>query len=185
MVIMEIQKKIIAPEEELKESHRRLGMKYLSFLRNREGRFDYLIELLQSSVENGEFTLDDIGTTKEELKELWTNGCKGMAREELSLLREGTSDYDIILRNLRRQAQQADFDLEEIGTSEQELEELRIKCSKILAQKYLKFLRLGVMDPEFYMSYLEVGVQRGDFTLKDIKTSEEELEKLRHPPAWM
>ena len=180
MVIMEIQKKIISLEDEQREIQRRIAMKYLGFLREGTPSFDYLIMLLQSGVQNQEYTLKDIGTTKEELKDFWVNGCKKIALEELSLLREGTSDYDIILRNLRRQAQQADFALEEIGTSEQELEELRIRCARSLAHRYLELLRLEIPEPEFYFKFLNLGVENGDFTLGDIGTTEEELEELRH-----
>lgn len=178
---MEVQKKIIPPNEEVMKFQKRIAMVYLEYFRGSAAMSPkYLIELLQSGVQNGEFTLEDVGTSEEELREFQINDCKRVAQEELAVLREGTEDYSIILRNIQVQVQKGGFTLEDIGTSEQELEELRVKCSRILAQKYLESLRLGVIDPELYIDYLETGVQRGRFTLKEMETNEEELENLRY-----
>jgi len=47
------------------------------------------------------------------------------------------------------------------------------------AQKWLEYLRSGTDYYESFLEYLRREVQKGGLTLKDIGTSEEELEKLR------
>ncbi|MDD4062374.1 MAG: hypothetical protein PHV25_01145 [Candidatus Pacebacteria bacterium] len=176
---MEIQKKIISLEDEQREIQRRTAIEHLDILRNKTINFTFITKI-RVGVQEGDFTLRDIGTTEEELEQFWVNGCKISARECLNILRQGTEYYDINLRYLRSDVEDGKFSLGDIETTEEELEELRIRCARSLAHRYLELLRLEIPEPEFYFKFLNLGVENGDFTLGDIGTTEEELEELRH-----
>ena len=104
---------------------------------------------------------------------------KGEARRALKYLRSGTDQYEGVLKHLREEVQRGGLTLKDIGTSEEELERLRVEGCKTSAQNTLKYLRSGTDQYEDSLKRLRKEVQKGGLTLKDIGTSEEELERLR------
>jgi len=104
---------------------------------------------------------------------------KVQAQKWLEHLRSGTDQYESFLKYLHEEVQKGGFTLKDIGTSEEELEQLRVKGCKTSAQKWLEYLRSGADQYDSFLKYLREEVQKGGLTLKDIGTSKEELEKLR------
>ena len=104
---------------------------------------------------------------------------KVTAEKFLGFLRGGDEKCESSLRNLREELQRDGFSLADIGTSEEELEELMVKGSKIDAQKWLGHLREGDDQYKSWLVYLRTAVERGGFALVDIGTDEQELETLR------
>lgn len=122
-------------------------------------------------------TLADYNTSEDELEELRILGCKKNAEEWLGILRNGSPDHQSFAKYLRQDAQEGGFTLEEIGTSEDELEKLRILGCKMSAESWLRILRRGHEGNanKSYMRYLRQDIQEGGLTLEDIGTSEDEL----------
>ena len=159
--------------------HKKEAQKWLESLRSGTIHYDGALWSLRRDVLGGGLTLEDIGTSEKELEELRVKGCKNLAQELLESLRSGIDRYESFLKCLRKEVQKGGLTLEDIGTSEEELEELRVKNCKALAQECLDFLRSGADNYESFLEYLRKEVQKGGFTLEDIGTSEEELEELR------
>jgi len=101
------------------------------------------------------------------------------ARRYLDYLRKGSDQYDTYIRYVREEVRKGGFTLEDIGTSEEELEELRVMGCKVSARKYLDYLRKGSDQYDTYIRYVREEVRKGGFTLEDIGTSEEELESFK------
>jgi len=101
---------------------------------------------------------------------------KSRAMLLLKNLRNGTvpfSRYEVVLRYIRLYLK----DGEDIGTSEEELKVFRIKGCKIAAESWLDLLRRGSSkNPERCILYLRNNMKRGELTLENIGTSEEELQ---------
>jgi hypothetical protein len=98
---------------------------WLDFLRNGSTQYDLLIEYVRQEALKGNFSLADIGTSEEELEELRVKGCMTVAQESLGFLRNGTSQYDLFIEYVRKEARKGNFSLADIGTSEEELASFR------------------------------------------------------------
>ncbi len=124
-------------------------------------------------------TLEDYNTSEEELEKLRILGCKKNAEKWLEYLRRGSSEHQSFAKYLRQDAQEGGFTLEEIGTSEKELEKLRILGCKINAVKWLGILRGGHVSSSnrSIVGYLRREIQEGGLTLEEIGTDEDELRK--------
>lgn len=96
----------------------------------------------------------------------------------LVYLRNGTTQYEDIVRYIRRDVERAHLDLADIGTSEGELEKLCMLGVKIDAQVWLAILRRGSSQYEGIISHIRDDVKKGGLVLADIGTSEEEFQKL-------
>ena len=176
-------KDIGTSEEELKKLRVKgckiSAQKWLEYLRSGTDQYESFLRYLLEEVKEGGFTLKDIGTSEEELKKLRVKGCKISAQNCLEDLRSGTEYYKSSLEDLHSDLRDGGLTLKDIGTSEEELENLRVKGCKISAQNWLKDLRSGTDLYESFLECLRSDLQNGGFTLEDIGTSEEELEKLR------
>jgi hypothetical protein len=106
------------------------------------------------------------------------------AQKWLEPLRHGTFLYESFIANVREEAQKGNLSLADIGTSEKELEELRIKGCKVAARDWLSHLRRGTDHYDLNIALVRNEAQKGSFTLEDIDTSEDELEKLRIKGCW-
>lgn len=97
----------------------------------------------------------------------------------LELLRSGTEDFELIIGYLREDAKHEGFSLADIGTSEEELHNLRVNGHKTIAQKWLGRLRAGHNEhPLRLAGYIHWHAKKGVFSLADIGASEEELSRL-------
>ena len=76
------------------EDHRKEAQNYLGILRRGTDLYENFLEYLRREVQKGGFTLKDIGTSEEELKELQVKGCKTSAQNYLGILRRGTDLYE-------------------------------------------------------------------------------------------
>ena len=99
----------------------------------------------------------------------------------LGHLREGAFSYDEYIQCIREEARNGNFSLAAIGTSEKELEELRVKGCKTAALIWLGYLRKGSKNYDSYTQYILKDVAKGGFSLKEIGTSKEELDSFRSP----
>jgi len=143
------------------------------------GLGDYFLKNLREEVQKGGFTLEDIGASEKKLEKLLIKSYKISAKEWLIDLRSDIEGYHLPLKNLREKVQKGGFTLEDIGTNEKELEELRVKSYKTSAEEYLEYIRSNTNQYYLTIQYLREEVQKGGFTLEDIGTNEKELEELR------
>ncbi len=164
--------------EKKQNKHKKEAQKCLNYLREGTDSYDYFLDCLRREVENGGFSLADIGTSEEELEELRVKSCKISAQRWLKDLREGTELYSSYHRFLLKRVKAGGFSLADIGTSEEELEELRVKSHKDCAQRFLNGLREGTEFYNSYLYFLQEEVEDGGFSFADIGTSEEELKEL-------
>jgi hypothetical protein len=170
---------VMQEQDYKKKKAREEAQKWLKRLRSGIEHYEICLGFLLEEAQKGGLTLEDIGTSKEELEQLRIKGCKAEARRWLEYLRSGTGHYDTFLKYLREEVQRGGLTLEDVGTSEEELEQLRIKYFKANAQYWLEYLRSGTGHYDLSLKYLREEVQKGGLTLEDIGTSEKELEELR------
>ena len=111
------------------ENEHKTAAMYLGYLRKGTTQYDSFISYLRREVQNGGFSLADIGTSEEEIAELRIKGCKTYALHFLALLRNGTTQYDSFISYLRREVQNGGFSLAAIGTSEGELAGVPVKAA--------------------------------------------------------
>lgn len=101
----------------------------------------------------------------------------------LGYLRSGTDQYDACIRFIHEDARKGNFSLLSIGTSEEELEELRVKGCEIAARKWLGYLRNDTKYHHLFIECFREEVRKGNFSLLSIGTSEEELSSLAKASA--
>ena len=97
------------------------------------------------------------------------------ANQWLNHLRAGTSQYDAFIGYVREEARKGNLSLADIGTSEEELEELRVKGCATAANQWLNHLRAGTSQYDAFIGYVREEARKGNLSLADIGTSEEEL----------
>lgn len=105
-------------------------------------------------------------------------GYKAEAVQDLGFLRAGTFQYEWFLRSLREELAKGGFKPASIGTSEAELEGLRILGCKTVAQERLGYLRKGTTQYEWCVTSIGEELKKGGLSLFDIDTSEGELNSL-------
>ena len=161
------------------------AVKSLERLREDFGGYRYkkCLKHLRMVVRKSGLTLEDIGTSEEELETLRVKGCKELAERHLKRLREGIYNHESELQYLSREVKKGGLTLKDIVTSKEELEKLRVNCCKKSAEEYLKDLREGIYPYNHTLGdtleCLRREVKNGGLTLEDIGISEEELETLR------
>ncbi len=97
------------------------------------------------------------------------------ALELLYYLRRGTDQYWSFLIYLRNAVRDGGLCLADIGTSEEELDELQVKGCIINSKEILGHLRRGTEQSDEFISFLRMEILKGEVSLDDIGTSEEEL----------
>jgi len=112
-------------------------------------------------------------------------------KQKLQALREGSEEYDYYLRNLREELTEGGFKLKDIKTTEEELDQLRVKGCKTVAEKHLENLRQRTIEKHFEniqhemfnyrfaLKTLREKTAEGGFNLEYINTNDVELEQLR------
>ena len=97
--------------------------------RAKEGNIEEIVEHLREHASKAGVTLEEIGTSEEELKGLLTEGYTVRAKDWLRLARERAKEQEVEaeVEYLKKYASKAGITLEEIGTSEEELKELLAK----------------------------------------------------------
>ena len=146
---------------------------YLTILRENPDRWFACYNLLKYTLKQGALSLADIGTSEEEIAKLQAANRKHYAHAWLVRLRKESSRFD--LRALWECIEDGGFSLEDIGTSKEEVERFRIEDCKGTARFYLKQLREH--SSFFALRLVREEVKSGGFSLKDIGTSEEEIQE--------
>lgn len=163
--------------------HKREAQRVLEKLRKATDNYGHWVRVLRAELKKGDLLPSDIGTTEEELQEYWVKDCKIAIQQVLEKLRKGTSIYEFYLKLLRLGLEQGGLSLSDVGTSEEELEALRVKGCKIAARGALKNLRSGTDDYRFNLNRLRRELEKGGLVLSDIGTTEEELARLAERKA--
>ncbi len=143
----------------------------------REGSIEYRLHLskFRELVRQGGLTLAEFPTSEVELESLRIKGCKTSATYFLEKLRPGVNSWWLFLSCLRRECTEGRFTFAVIGTSEEELEQLRIKGCKTAAQMCLEHLRRGSDRDVVFLEQLRKQLRLGDLSLADIGTNAAEL----------
>ncbi len=161
--------------EEEKDKARRI----LRQLRNGAALYEYFLRCLRISCETGGFTLHDIGTDEEELKAILVNGFKRDAMVFLEALRHGSYLYEKTIVYLRIAMKGGNFTLETLGSSEEELERLRVKGCKTAALLYLGELRSPILSHNRESeAMMREELKKGGLTLEDIGMNEKQVAAL-------
>jgi len=99
------------------------------------------------------------------------------AKKWLNCLRRGEYPYGLYMRFLREEVKNGCFFLEDIGTSEKELEELSKKGAAIAAKVWLGHIKEEPGHPRS-TRFLAEEIKRGALAPADIGTTIEELTQL-------
>lgn len=170
--------------ERLEEITARRCLKYL-----RRGDENYEVSL--AFLEGHSYLFTTIGTDTEELRELRGKGALARAKSELATMRAGCDHawFSLYLHNVHRQLREAarslgkEVTLVDIGTSETDLEKLRVASAKFAAKHALDGLRKnGKKEAPWTFasicSAINTILSDADLSLADIGTSAEELAAL-------
>lgn len=167
------------------KNHREEAEKYLSYLRSANERPDTFIDRLWREVNAAGLTLVDLGTSRKELKKLRVKGFKSAAMKFLCSLRNGSMWGDDIIDQVRKDLRRGKLSFADIGTSDTELKKLAIKGYAINARRLVDDLRRyfpqdtnGNYDVHIIWRIRDLA-HRGNCTLAEIGTSENELEELQ------
>ena len=157
------------------KSCKNAATKWLNHLHNGSDQYEVSIGYLRWELEAGGLTTENIGTSDAEIEALRIKGCKNAATKWLNHLRSGTYQYDSIISDLRRELKAGGLTPESIGTSDAEIEALRIKGCKKAATKWLNYLRNGTFHCDSFIEYLRKELEAGGLTPENIGTSDAEI----------
>lgn len=167
------------------KNHREEAEKYLSYLRIATERPDTFIDCLWKEVNAGGLTLADLGTSRKELKRLRIRGFKSAAKQFLLSLRNGELWGNEIIEQVRKDLRKGKLSLRDIGTSETELKKLATKGYAInarrLVEEFCKYFPQdtnGKYDAKI-IERIKGLARKGNCTLAEIGTSDEELEEIQ------
>jgi hypothetical protein len=128
-------------------------------------------------------TLEDLGTSEEELANMRKVGHRQEAAFWLNLARERCCEEDVtsLIGYLREHASKAGITLADLGTSEEELAGLLKTGHQQEAAKWLRFIRERAprSDITSLIGYLREHASKAGITLADLGTWEADLEALR------
>lgn len=119
------------------------------------------------------------------MREQGENEHKVDAEKLLELLRKGNTLYNEAINYLQERALKGNFSLADIGTSKEEVEQLRINASITIAKDWLDAIRKGTtqLSHDLATEYVRETARNANLSLADIGTSEEELSSLSHVPT--
>lgn len=158
------------------QSYKEAAQEYFNFLFKHASTEDCWkhFHSLEKGVEKGCFVL-----TAEDFKDFRVQIRKDHARGNLRALREGIGAYREHVGSLRELMEKGGFSLADLGTTEEELEFLRVREHKVIAQGYLKSLRKGdECDYETHQTLMKMHLEENGLSLTDIGASEDELKSL-------
>jgi hypothetical protein len=147
----------------------------------RKGSCNYRIFLmhLRNQLTRGGITLEDIGSSDVEIEELRLLGCKVAAVEWLRYLRSGAKMYNLSITCLYEELSQSGLTPEDIGSTDEEISQLRIQGCKLVAREWLDDLRRGIATYDLCISHLRKEIAQCSLALEDIGTSDAELTALK------
>jgi hypothetical protein len=158
--------------------------KYLDWVRefSKRASVEQSVEFLREHVAKARCTLKSIGISEEELNELLLIGYKSEATRWLVEAR-GTSmsaDVGYAVRLVKQAIDKAHCTLADIGTNDEELNKLLHEGYRSGALMIFTILREGNNKEDIPNDVIRLRelLADGGYTLADIGTSEEELEKL-------
>lgn len=150
------------------------GLLYPNSVEHMFERFSKLVALTRGN-------LSDIGTTETELAELRIRLGKDVAKEWLEYMREPKNSYSLGLYWLNQTLKQFGFALSDIPTTEAELDQLHSKHALVIGLYWIQsFQRGGTGSFELFWDEVGTYFERGDFTLEDMGTTEEEFTRIKY-----
>lgn len=135
----------------------------------------FWIGSLRDKVKAGVFSLSDIGTSEEELEQLLERARMDAALYWLTQLRKEPSNSAI--HHVREALTKSGLSLTDIGTSEEELEQLRVKGCMDSALYWLTQLRKDPVD-NWNQRFMQDSLKQGGFSIADMDMSAEEIETI-------
>lgn len=139
--------------------------------------FDFYLLIL--NLKDGNLLPSDIGTSYQELQRIGEETYQNEAIIFLKKIRDGTSlspvdDIEVVLRDLKI----AGLKPEAIGTSDEELELLRVEAHRHMASLFLDRLHSGSDEPLVDLFWIDEYLRGGGLSYADVGTSGEELTAL-------
>ena len=101
------------------------AVSHLADARNYRGNVSGLVRAIGECAKLGRFSLEEIGTSENELTLLYQKYWKRVAREHLANARQNTKDNMLLVSAIYECANLGKFRIEEIDTTRAELEKLR------------------------------------------------------------
>ena len=110
-----------------KEEALQMAKFWLEDLRRGGGAPDIMLKYFRKALKEAGCTVEDIGTSEQELAQLLLKGFKDEARKHLDVLRKGKlrpKMREIFVICIHRAVAKAGCTLEDVGTNEEELQKL-------------------------------------------------------------
>jgi hypothetical protein len=146
------------------------------------------IQYVRQLVKKAGCSLEEIGTSEQELKQLLLVGYTAEVNKWIKLAREtagkkGEDNIVYFLRHMNENVEKAGHDLAYFGISEQEVASLFKKGNKAQAKSWLRIAKKKgakhtCEEMERFKTYIREYVKKAGCTLKDIGTSKKEFAKL-------
>jgi len=155
------------------------AQQWFKFLRKGTIQYERIIRYLHQSLEAGGLTPEDIGTTETKIQELRVKSCEMTAHQWLIHLRKGTTQYESIIDYIYRNLEAGKLTLENIKTTETEIQELRAKGCKMAVSQLLKLLRQDTQPHVNIIRHIRRNLLNGDLPAKEVAEIEAEIESLK------
>ena len=140
------------------------------------------VKQLKEYARKAGIAVEEIGTSEEELKGLLVEGDTAEAKDWLRLARERAKEHGVKaeVRHIREYARKAGIAVEEIGTTLEELTELRKQGNVSNAKLLLRLVqeKAGKGDVEMEVKRVRQHASDAGVTLEEIGTSEKKLKGL-------
>lgn len=163
--------------------YRQEALRLLGVLRCGTSKYEKYINDLCETVQNGNLTLDDIGTDPVAIDALWNLGCLTSARQIFDAMHSciGVNDFmgklsEMYLELNKSRGEQ--YTIKNIPTTNDEIVALRHRASMEVVLREIETIRAGSMGREGHLSICREELYRAGYEKKNI---EDFLEKLQHP----
>jgi hypothetical protein len=138
----------------------------------------YLMDSFWFEIEMSGRTIEDLGTTQEELSKLDTKICKRAALASIAEFRQG-ADYNLKgITDLKHHIARSDCRLEELGTSKEEISSWEKELRLTQAKYWLEKARMLPNSRKHCLALMRKQLDGSGIHLSYIGTSNEELTQL-------
>lgn len=155
------------------------ALKWIASLRTGTMQYDlYIRRIIELASAEG-LSLVDLGTFEEELKNLRFKCCVYSSENFLKRLSLADYEFEFLIKCMKEGLSSCNLSLENIGTSEDEIEKLRVEACKRSAQRILSHLRnCSTNNNDLYVRCLLEYLCKGGLSPEDVQTNDEELDGL-------
>lgn len=141
--------------------------------------YKLIVGRIRADLKKYNLTLSDIGTSEEELQSLGVRHYRAEAEAWVNYVKNGLANDDSEVDQIYRYIGTTNLTLADLGINEEELQKFRREACLAGCRWRLAELKTGSVGYKNLLQAIRDYVKKYDLTLDDIKTDEEELERLR------